>query len=132
VTIISRTSPTCLQLLAQRARERGVQVLVGRKVTSIAETPDGVAVASEGDEGDRETASDIVVVAFGREPRLDFMDKGLLECMITDNPPETGVSGLYTVGDVVRGKNRQAAIAVGDGVLAAMMVERSLDHRGGR
>jgi len=130
VTILSRSSPTCLQLLADRARERGVQVLVGREVTGLAETHDGVAVTSEGDAGHLETASDIVVVAFGREPRLDFMEGGLLGCITMDHPPETGVSGLFMVGDVVRGKNRQAAIAAGDGVLAAMMVEQSLNYRG--
>ncbi len=130
VTILTRSRPTCLQLLADRARERGVQVIVGCEVTNLAETPTGVSVASDGDEGHRETVSDIVVVAFGREPRNDFIEGGLLGCIVMDRPPETGVSGLFMVGDVVRGKNRQAAIAVGDGVHAAMMVERLLDHRG--
>jgi len=131
VKVISRSAPTCLQLLLSRARERGVEVLIGREVVGFADTPDGVAIALESGEGHGEFVADIVIVAFGREPQLEFMDDGLMNMMKTDNPPETGVLGLFLIGDVARGRNRQAAIAAGDGVLSAMMVERLLDYRGG-
>jgi len=130
VTILSRSDPTCLQLLVDRARERGVNIMTGREVTGFTDTPDGVAIACEGSDGHDEMVADIVVVAFGREPRLEFVDDELMSRMIIDDPPNTGVSGLFLIGDVARGRNRQAAIAVGDGVLAAMKVERALNYRG--
>jgi thioredoxin reductase (NADPH) len=130
VTILSRSNPTCLQLLADRARERGVKIMTSREVTGFTDTPNGVAIAWEGDEGHDETVADTVIVAFGRESRLEFIDDELMSRMTIDDPPGTGVPGLFLIGDVARGRNRQTAIAVGDGVLAAMMVERSLNYRG--
>lgn len=131
VTILSRSEPTCLQLLTERVRERKIDVLTGCEARSVRETPEGAAITCEGDNCPEEIACDLVLVAHGRKPRLDILDPGLRRRAVTDNPPETGVSGLFLAGDVVRGKNRQAAIAAGDGVLSAMLIERYLKDRGG-
>ena len=133
VTILSRSEPTCLPLLAERARERGIGVLAGCDVKNLVKTSAGMAVACEGEACPGEVVCEMVVIAHGREPRLGVLDRDLRERICVDHPPETGVPGLYLAGDVARGRNRQAAIAVGDGVLAAMIIERSTkDRDGGR
>jgi thioredoxin reductase (NADPH) len=65
---------------------------------------------------------DYLIAALGREPQLDFLpqtwaeDSAFLE--------KQGV--LYSIGDVKNGIYRQTAIAVGDGLLAAMKIYRYL------
>ena len=131
VTILSRSEPTCLELLAERTRERNIDVLVGCDILGLAEETAGAVITLEGGACPKETTCDAIVVAYGRQPRLGILDNDLRERIDTDHPPETNVPGLYLVGDVARGINRQAAIAAGDGVLAAMMIERFLRNSDG-
>lgn len=130
VAIISRSSRSCLPLLENRARTRGVSVTTGCTATGFVEADDGVVVACECSEGKSDFVCDLVVVAHGREPRLEIIDPQLRDRIDATNPPGTGVSGLFMAGDVVRGIHRQAAIAAGDGVLAAMLIQRFLNERG--
>ncbi len=130
VTILSRSVPTCLSLLAERACERRIEVNVGCTATAFAAKSDGVSLVCETGEGSREVVSDIVVVAHGREPQLDILDPALREKIVMESLPRTGIPGLFLAGDVVRGKNRQAVIAAGDGVLSAMMVDRYFKNGG--
>ena len=132
VTILSRSEPTCLELLAERARERNIEIVTGCDVVGIAEAPAGIVITCNSREGQNEIVCDVVVVAHGRRPRLGILDRDLRNRINAAHPPETGVPGLYLVGDVARGINRQAAIAAGDGVLAAMMIERFFRNANGR
>ncbi|UCE91168.1 MAG: NAD(P)/FAD-dependent oxidoreductase [Methanobacteriota archaeon] len=132
VRIVSRSAPCCLPLLMDRAQDRGVKVETGRVVTKFDMAGDDVIVVCETEDGKDEMAlsCDFVVIAYGREPRLEVIDPELGRQISTERPPETGVPGLFAAGDVVRGTNRQASIAVGDGVLAAMLAQRFLSDRG--
>ena len=130
VAIISRSEPTCLSLLLERARARGVDVITGSNITELSEAANRVAVNFEHDGSTSEMISDLIIVAYGREPRLDALDPSLKEGLTVDRPPATNIPGLFIAGDVARGMNRQAAIAVGDGVLAAMMIQQSSKNRG--
>jgi thioredoxin reductase len=65
---------------------------------------------------------DYLIGAIGREPNLDFISGQFSEKAI-----QLENSGkLYFVGDVVNGLFRQTAIAVGDGILAAMKIYKYL------
>ena len=132
VTILARSEPTCLALLAKRARERNIEVIAGCDIVGIAEGPTGIVITCDDRAGPSEMICDKVVVAHGRQPRLGILDGNLRDMINADHPPETGVPGLFLAGDVARGRDRQAAIAVGDGVLAAMMIERFLRKSNGR
>ncbi|UCE45812.1 MAG: NAD(P)/FAD-dependent oxidoreductase [Methanobacteriota archaeon] len=130
VTIISRSEPTCLSLLVERARARGVDVITGGNITELSEAANRVAINFEHDGSTSEIISDLIIVAYGREPRLDALDPSLKEGLTVDRPPVTNIPGLFIAGDVARGMNRQASIAVGDGVLAAMMIQQLLRDGG--
>ena len=132
VTILSRSEPTCLTLLAERARERNIEIITGCDIVGIAEAPAGIVITCNGREGQNEIVCDVIVVAHGRQPRLAILNRDLRNRINAAHPPETGVPGLYLVGDAARGINRQAAIAAGDGVLAAMMIERFFRNANGR
>ncbi|MEO0156526.1 MAG: NAD(P)/FAD-dependent oxidoreductase [candidate division WOR-3 bacterium] len=59
---------------------------------------------------------DYLVVAIGREPNLDFLDKKLKLKTLEKNKK------LYMIGDVKNGLFRQTAIAIGEGIKTAMEI----------
>ena len=63
--------------------------------------------------------AEALLCALGREPVLDMLEEDLCKAINTGQK----IPGLFPAGDVVNGKNRQAAIAAGDGVKAAMEIK---------
>jgi thioredoxin reductase (NADPH) len=121
VTILQRSgSPRCNASLLRRAREsERITILEGTSVDAISRSDSGrLALALCGGgclPRDRMTV-DNVLAAVGREPRLECVSKTIL-----GRAEELAAAGrLRFVGDVVNGLRRQAAIAAGDGVRAAM------------
>lgn len=64
---------------------------------------------------------DFLVFAIGREAQLDFLSPRLQPNRITRKE-----NNLYFCGDVINGFFRQTAIAVGDGIRAAMAIYKEL------
>ena len=67
-------------------------------------------------------AADYLVVAIGRTARLEFVSEELKRQ--TENLERAGK--LFFVGDVKNGNFRQTGIAVGEGIMAAMKICRSM------
>lgn len=63
------------------------------------------------------TAFDYILIAIGREPNLDFINKDIM------NNPD-----MLHIGDVKNGQFRQTSIAVGDGTFAAMKINKLLNQ----
>jgi thioredoxin reductase (NADPH) len=130
VKIISRSDPTCLALLKERAKKRGVDVLEQYVPLMVREVCGGVDLTIEGKGRRRELAAEYIIIACGREPNLSVLDEDLRRRIGgLKNSPRTNVPGLFIGGDAVHGIHRQTSIAVGDGVLAAMLALEFL--RGG-
>lgn len=72
-----------------------------------------------------EQVFDILVIAIGREPELSFADPDLLKRCERSKEPHR----LHIIGDVRNGIYRQTAIAVGDGLRAAMEISAQLSRR---
>lgn len=69
-------------------------------------------------DGSSSFQADYLLVAFGREPCLDFISQNLFRMTLQLQSE----GRLYFVGDVTNGIYRQTAIAVGNGVLTAMKI----------
>jgi len=114
VTILNRGGEVkCLGLLWERAKAETA-------IEYRAETP--VSAVEVDDNGDRlrvwteageSIEADYLLFAIGRVPQTDFLSAELIN---------QKVKGLYFVGDVQNGFYRQAAIAAGDGLRAAMEI----------
>jgi len=127
VTIVVRSEPECLSLLKARAQASGIDVLTGFAVDRLRSANGGVSVRCTRGEDRRDLLADYVLIACGREPNVEILSSSLRRQIgNAERIPETEVPGLFIVGDVVRGKYRQTAIAVGDGIRAAMMADEFL------
>ena len=110
-----------LPLLWERARAAtGLQYHDETSVTGVggSEGNGSVTLQCESHGTRSAISADYVVFALGREPQADFLSKRARE------QESSLLQGgqLYYIGDVRNGLLRQTAIAVGDGVRAAMQV----------
>ncbi|MEW6402404.1 MAG: NAD(P)/FAD-dependent oxidoreductase [Chloroflexota bacterium] len=127
VTILNRgDSVKCLGLLWERASlEPAITYRAGVAVSHVDadETAARLKVRCEAGGSSEEVTADYVIFAIGRDPQLDFLSENLKRC--EKDLIETG--RLYFVGDVQNGLLRQTAIAVGDGLRAAMQIHAKLE-----
>ena len=120
VTVLCRSKSRCLPLLRERAEKNGLLVVEGRSIKKVEEGMEGVMLELGGD-----VAIDAsrLLIACGRESRLELLDPSLRARIRFGNLPDTGIPGLYLAGDVVADGKRQVGIAVGSGISAAMSAE---------
>ena len=123
VAIVCRSKARCLPLLRVRADRAGIRVVEGRPITRVV---GGERLGLE-IEGVGMIKTDRLLMACGREPRLDLLDPSLIaRFMNGDGTSMPSAPGLYLAGDVVAEGRRQVGIAVGSGLTAAMMADRYL------
>ena len=125
VTILNRRDHTkCLGILRERAEAlSSIEYLENTEVLEVTREPqDRISVRCRSKGRDQVFAAHHLVFAIGREPELGLLSGRLQRSQ--DRLREEGL--LYFVGDVTRGDRRQTAIAVGDGVKAAMDIRDRL------
>lgn len=127
VVILNRGEAVkCLPLLGERARvSPRITYCENTEISRImSDSQNRMLLECMGPEGISKLCAHFVVFAIGREPQLDFLSEKL-----RDNAGEMENRGvLYFVGDVKNGAFRQTAIAVGDGIMAAMKIYRRLEE----
>lgn len=131
--IVSRSEPSCLALLRERTEAMGAETVIGAQPEAVHRVRGGVAVDCAVGASKIVLAADLVLMACGRVPNIEVLSPNLRHKIREDGkaPPETGVPGLYLAGDVVRDRQRQTGIAVGDGIRAAMLARAYLDEVSG-
>jgi thioredoxin reductase len=108
----------CLPLLWERSQGRRlITYRPSTRIERISRRPSGsLKLEVSGKGGNEAIEVDYLVGALGRMPRLDLLS-GLENIQVLET-----AGRLHLVGDVHRGMFRQTAIAVGDGMLAAMKI----------
>ncbi|MFA5794795.1 MAG: NAD(P)/FAD-dependent oxidoreductase [Candidatus Brocadiia bacterium] len=116
VDIVFRNNqPRALALLITRARaKKNIRIWPNISPARILVIKNKAVLAGHRGKQNVALVSDCILAAVGRLPCLDFL------------PARPGkilkAKGLFIAGDVRRGNHRQAIIAAGDGLLAAMQV----------
>jgi thioredoxin reductase len=112
VTILNRGGDVkCLKLLWERAMtESAIEYRAEAPIRTVAVDEMGSSLEVRLDAGES-LKTDFLLFAIGRVPQMDFLSDALID---------KKVEGLYFIGDVKNGLYRQAAIAAGDGLRAAM------------
>jgi thioredoxin reductase (NADPH) len=124
VAILNRGAQVrCLPLLEERASAcPQISYHPHRAIASVQTGPGGrlVIACQPGDGGEPVIfLADYLVGALGRQPRLELLQG------IPNHPALENQGALHVIGDARRGIFRQTAIAVGDGILAAMKIYQS-------
>ena len=125
VMILNRGSEiSCLPLLWERTEaEVNIQYHPQTSVLSLSPGPAGrITLACN---NSKTFIVDHLIAAIGRDPNLDFVSGQFSKKVI--KLENSGM--LYFVGDVANGLYRQTAIAVGDGILAAMKIYKFLKEK---
>jgi thioredoxin reductase (NADPH) len=119
VTILNRGRDVkCLGLLWDRARaEPGIEYRAETPVCKVGlgETDGRLRVQTE---ASGSIIADYLLFATGRVPQVSFLPDELIN---------NNLEGIYFAGDVKNGLYRQAAIAAGDGLRAAMEIHHKLN-----
>ena len=118
VTILNRGAEVkCLGLLWERSMaEPSITYRAETSVREVAFDKTAGRLQVQLDAGES-LEVDYLLFAIGRVPQIDFLSDELVN---------QNIEGLYFVGDVKNGLYRQAAIAAGDGLRAAMQIYHSL------
>lgn len=128
VFILNRSDQIrCLPLLWERASDiPRIEYHSNTQITSLSNTPDQrVALQCSTPTEQYTLQADILIGAIGRDPQLEFIPSHFQEKAI-----QLENSGyLYFVGDVINGLYRQTAIAVGDGIMAAMKIYQKFQEK---
>ncbi|OIP93209.1 MAG: hypothetical protein AUK24_00340 [Syntrophaceae bacterium CG2_30_49_12] len=129
VVILNRSRTTkCLPLLRERVESApSVSYCEDTKILRITSIcPSNMLLECSRPGGISKLDAHYLIFAVGREPQLDFLSEGL---KVNARKMEDR-GGLYFVGDVKNGAFRQTAIAVGDGIMAAMKIRERLKAEG--
>ncbi|MBN2184828.1 MAG: NAD(P)/FAD-dependent oxidoreductase [Candidatus Krumholzibacteriota bacterium] len=124
--IMRGSEPRCLPLLLERAHSnRRIEIIRRFDSRKVEKYSSGLLITGkkEGVEGESLT-TDRLLFAVGREPATGFFGRGLSKNI--DLLSREGI--LYLVGDVKNGIFRQTAIAAGDGIKAAMAIEKVISR----
>jgi thioredoxin reductase (NADPH) len=124
----------CLPLLARRVEAREeILVLPGTSAIRLEEASDGLEATLERAEEGGGVTWDVLVdhclIAVGRKPNIKIVSGYTPPSSGTLDMEPDGFPGLFLAGDLRRGRMRQAAIAAGDGLLAAMRAAEYLEGR---
>ena len=127
ITIVHRTEKTkSLPILQSRVEEENkINILINRIPYEIFMENERIILATKTDKEINEIESDLIIVAVGREPNIEFLSEDLKEEYETPKDE----SNLYFIGDVKKGNYRQVSIAMGDGMKASMEIVKKLSRK---
>jgi len=131
VTLIARASLRARQAFRERvATEPRVRVLVHTRVVRVLGDAHVTGLELESPTGGSRLTCDGVVIKVGVVPNTEWCRDALPHdadgFLRVDGEFSTGAPGVWAAGDVVRPAVLSAAVAVGEGVLAAAAIRRAL------
>lgn len=118
--LLARFDALLRETLTDQMLEDGISLMAGAQIAALEKDGDG-AITVIGDNGQEHTGFDAVIWAIGRTPNTAGLDLGNAGVkvdndgfVITDDYQNTGVAGIYAVGDVTgRAALTPVAIAAG-------------------
>ncbi|MCP4761181.1 MAG: NAD(P)/FAD-dependent oxidoreductase [archaeon] len=124
ISIIQRNATAkCLKILEKRVKKiPNIKILKEKSVEKIRIINDSVELEIKSNELKEIIKTNLVLVAIGRTPKLEFLSNTLKDEFYNQNIERSEKENIYFVGDVKNGNFRQVAIAMGDGVQSAMKI----------
>ncbi len=127
VIILNHSDQTkCLKRLQDQAEDhQNIEYCPQTRIEKVEKSLEGeMIVECSSPFGLKIFRSDYIVGAIGRDPQIDFISSSVKKCAAEYE--KKGI--LHFVGDVKNGLFRQAAIAVGDGIRAGMLIHQKVEE----
>ena len=118
--------PKCLKRLHKQAEEhQNITYFPQTRIETVEKSFEGdMVVECSSPFGLKQFRSDYIVGAIGRDPQIDY----ILSSVMTHTAEFEKKGILHFVGDVKNGLFRQAAIAIGDGIRAGMLIHQTIEE----
>jgi thioredoxin reductase (NADPH) len=122
-------------LVAEAENHSKIQIHLATSLREVVgeQLVEGVRVSLRGGEESILSVSGAFIYLQGGRPITDYLDGELQTtdggCLEVDGSMQTGVAGVFAVGDVLCSHLKQVVIAAGEGAIAAMSAERYLSGR---
>lgn len=137
--ILFRDDRELVEMLAQKLKAEGVEILTGRKAIKFARDKDRIALTVQDEEGNtQQLKAETALIALGRKANVEglSLEKAGVEYtprgISTNNRLQTSVGNIYACGDVV-GPYQFAAVAEYQAIIAAenafLPLKRSVDYK---
>ncbi|MGB8297640.1 MAG: dihydrolipoyl dehydrogenase [Polyangia bacterium] len=106
-SILSGSEADCVQVVARKAKQLGMDILVDAKASAWSEKGDRAVVTVATKTGERQLDADKILVSVGRQPNSENLgleaagvrvERGFIS---VDRKMRTNVAGIYAIGDVV-------------------------------
>jgi len=126
VTVIARSKFKGLRLLQERAMRAGVKMLKNIHISSITDRDGKVNITTL--DGEEMTFHKTILCLGKNSWQLpeNFLPKNTDILKTEKGFARTSLNGVFLCGDLIAGKNRQTAFAVGSGIAAAIEVNEFL------
>ncbi|MCX7829680.1 MAG: NAD(P)/FAD-dependent oxidoreductase [Acidobacteria bacterium] len=127
VTIVCKSIVKAKPILKKEAKEKGIKVIENCIITDIKKFNFRKSVAVKKGSRKIKKICDAVVFATGKAPLLPEFNLPIkIGRLDNNNLEKLSKYGIFLGGDVIRGKNRNVAVAVGDGITAAFCANNFL------
>jgi len=123
ITILSRSAPSAIPFMQQRAKEIGITVISSEDIDGVSINENGKVVIDT--DNDRFIETDAMIVAIGRQANRTILSNFRKLEIFPDG--STSVRGIFLAGDVLHPEIRQVGTAVGDGIRAACMAAEYIE-----
>jgi dihydrolipoamide dehydrogenase len=106
-SILSGSEPDCVQVVARKAKQLGMEILVDARASTWSEKGDRAVVTVATKAGEHLLDADKILVSVGRQPNSENLgldaagvrvERGFIP---VDRQMRTNVAGIYAIGDVV-------------------------------
>ena len=106
-SILPGSEPECVQVVARKAKQLGMEIILNAKATGWTEAGEKAVVTIHTPAGERQLDADKILVAVGRRPNIENIGLDAAGVRVeggfisVDKRMATNVPGLYAIGDVV-------------------------------
>jgi len=116
IRVLSRESLTAHPGLVSECRRGGIMMVQGVGKWNVRIEKGGFVVSTH----KGSYSADVVLASLGKEPRNALLPERIRRVAPSFPAGATTMPGLYLIGDIAAGRYRQASVAAGMGVAAAM------------
>ena len=123
ITILARGKIHALPLLVDRCAATGIRFYENAEIQSARRAGSAYVLRTSCGLPPVEITADAIVAFPGREPNTDALSPEMRQEIFGSGEflsVRAAIPGLYFAGDIIAGRHRQLAIAVGTGMLAAL------------